>query len=275
MKRLAAVAALVVRREPPPRSPPTTVLPKPAFPAAATGPGSNTRHVPRSSSAADRPGAGRHRAEAARAEDRRRGRNHPPLRLRPNYTFDFRNYARAPRTAPGEREFTYQQVVWAHEAPTGVLYVETAHSTYAKSSYGRNGYISAIDLKKRKLLWRSPALVANAPHFVLLNNTIVSGYGFTAEPDYLYAIDRATGKIKGRLLVPSAPRPLPATATSSRVTTYDHRLVIRVTAPDAQARRPDPQATVWVGPREQHTIEEIVEDGPVLLLFYLFDWTST
>ena len=36
-----------------------------------------------------------------------------------------------------------------------------------------------------------------------------------------------------------------------------------------------PQATVWVGPREQHTIEEIVEDGPVLLLFYLFDWTGT
>jgi hypothetical protein len=36
-----------------------------------------------------------------------------------------------------------------------------------------------------------------------------------------------------------------------------------------------PQATVWVGPREQHTLEEIVEDGPVLLLFYLFDWSST
>ena len=36
-----------------------------------------------------------------------------------------------------------------------------------------------------------------------------------------------------------------------------------------------PQATVWVGPREQHTIAEMVEDGPVLLLFYLFDWTST
>ena len=36
-----------------------------------------------------------------------------------------------------------------------------------------------------------------------------------------------------------------------------------------------PYATVWVGPREQHTIAEIVEDGPVLLLFYLFDWSST
>lgn len=36
-----------------------------------------------------------------------------------------------------------------------------------------------------------------------------------------------------------------------------------------------PGATVWVGPREQHSIEEIVEDGPVLLLFYPFDWSST
>jgi hypothetical protein len=36
-----------------------------------------------------------------------------------------------------------------------------------------------------------------------------------------------------------------------------------------------PEARVWVGPREQHSIEEIVEDGPVLLLFYLFDWSST
>ena len=35
------------------------------------------------------------------------------------------------------------------------------------------------------------------------------------------------------------------------------------------------EAGVWVGPNEQHTFAEIVEDGPILLLFYLFDWTST
>jgi len=34
-------------------------------------------------------------------------------------------------------------------------------------------------------------------------------------------------------------------------------------------------ATVWLGPREAVTMRQIVEDGPVLLLFYLFDWTST
>ena len=34
-------------------------------------------------------------------------------------------------------------------------------------------------------------------------------------------------------------------------------------------------ATVWLGPTERVTFGEIVSDGPVLLLFYLFDWTST
>ena len=34
-------------------------------------------------------------------------------------------------------------------------------------------------------------------------------------------------------------------------------------------------ASVWLGPNDHVTFREIVEDGPVLLLFYLFDWTST
>jgi len=36
-----------------------------------------------------------------------------------------------------------------------------------------------------------------------------------------------------------------------------------------------PEAAVWVGPRERHTIAEVGDGGPVLLLFYLFDWSST
>jgi len=36
-----------------------------------------------------------------------------------------------------------------------------------------------------------------------------------------------------------------------------------------------PDARVWTTPNEAATLEEIVRDGPVLLLFYLFDWSST
>jgi hypothetical protein len=36
-----------------------------------------------------------------------------------------------------------------------------------------------------------------------------------------------------------------------------------------------PNATVHLGPGEAITFPELVEDGPKLLVFYLFDWSST
>jgi hypothetical protein len=36
-----------------------------------------------------------------------------------------------------------------------------------------------------------------------------------------------------------------------------------------------PEATVFLGPNEPVALTELVEDGPKLLLFYLFDWSST
>ena len=36
-----------------------------------------------------------------------------------------------------------------------------------------------------------------------------------------------------------------------------------------------PAAEVWLGPRERMSLAELVEDGRALLVFYLFDWSST
>ena len=36
-----------------------------------------------------------------------------------------------------------------------------------------------------------------------------------------------------------------------------------------------PDATVSLGPNEPLRLVELVEDGPKLLVFYLFDWSST
>ena len=36
-----------------------------------------------------------------------------------------------------------------------------------------------------------------------------------------------------------------------------------------------PEATVFLGPREALTLLELVEDGPKLIVFYPFDWSST
>ena len=143
------------------------------------------------------------------------------------YAFDFENYAWPPRIKPGDREFVYEQPVWAQEA-NGVLYVETAHSTYARSSYNRTAYITAIALKTRRALWRTPALVANAEMFLVTKHYLVTGYGFTEEPDYLYLLDRATGKVVDQLRLPTAPERIFQQGKLIRVRTYDHVVLVRL-----------------------------------------------
>jgi hypothetical protein len=34
-------------------------------------------------------------------------------------------------------------------------------------------------------------------------------------------------------------------------------------------------AVVWTTPRESATVGDLVGNGPLLLLFYLFDWSAT
>ncbi len=36
-----------------------------------------------------------------------------------------------------------------------------------------------------------------------------------------------------------------------------------------------PEATVWLGPREPALLPELAAERPLLLFFYLFDWSST
>ena len=36
-----------------------------------------------------------------------------------------------------------------------------------------------------------------------------------------------------------------------------------------------PNATIFLGPNEPLTMLDLVDDGPKLLVFYLFDWSST
>lgn len=99
---------------------------------------------------------------------------------------------------------TIQEITWAAEED-GVLYVSFGHRTYAKESGGRNAYVTAIDPRTDRILWRSRPLVANARNFLVLGDLILSGYGFTAEPDYLYLLDRSSGEVVGRHTVKSAP----------------------------------------------------------------------
>jgi hypothetical protein len=220
---------------------PLTVLPKPRFNAPAREPkASGVRFVVVSSKQVGVSTGGTDVASKKTFQGEPLINHYGPLEVygkdgasaryivRPNrYAFDFGKYALPPRIRPGEREFVYEEVQWAQEAD-GVLYAETAHLTYARSSFSLNAYVNAVDLGKRKLVWRSPALVANAKNFVIAGDVIVSGYGFTDEPDYLYAIDRSNGHVLTRLRLPNGPERITRQGSTFRVRTYDHVVVVRL-----------------------------------------------
>jgi hypothetical protein len=145
----------------------------------------------------------------------------------PRYELDFKKYVWPPRNRPGEKEFVYEELVWAREA-NGVLYVQNAHLTYARSSYGQNAYITAIDAQTNRRLWRSRALVANAQTFAVTPYYLLTGYGFTAEPDWLYLLDRRTGRVLERLSLPSAPEKITHSGKRFLVRTYDHVLTVEL-----------------------------------------------
>lgn len=119
--------------------------------------------------------------------------------------FDFLAYGHHPeQTSEEEMEFTFQALKWA-EAERGILYVSNAHRTYSANSGGSTGYLTAIDLATLEVLWRTPPLVSNGENFLLLEDMIVTGYGFTDEEDYVYLLDRETGEVLQRVSVPTAP----------------------------------------------------------------------
>ena len=155
-----------------------------------------------------------------------------------------------------------------------MLYVQNGHLTYAKSSYGQNAYITAIDAQTKRRLWRSKALVANAQTFAVTPDYLLTGYGFTAEPDYLYLLDRRTGRVVERLSLPSGPERITrsgGTSSCARTTTCsssacEHPEMLAVG---------EPLRSCWRPPADAVTIGDLLADGPILLLFYLFDWTGT
>ncbi len=136
------------------------------------------------------------------------------------YVLDFKLWQHPPGTEPGDQGFTEMDTRWAVEEH-GILYVSHCHRTFAASSHGLNAYITAIDLTDFSIIWRSEPLVSNTHNFELYGDFIVTGYGFSDEPDFLYVLDKATGEKVGRYPVKTGPDYVIRRNDSLFVRTYD------------------------------------------------------
>ncbi len=140
---------------------------------------------------------------------------------------DFESFARAPSAVAGDEKYVEQGIRWA-EMSGGVLVVSSFHRTYAKSSVGKNAFLTAIDPDTGALRWQSEPLVANAANFLLWDGFVVTGYGFTEEPDHMVVVDQATGATLAKTFVRSSPSYLVRKGDQLFVRTYDTDYVFGV-----------------------------------------------
>jgi hypothetical protein len=141
--------------------------------------------------------------------------------------YDFSNYAISPTYISSDRPYIDQTLNWI-VPEDNILYFSHSHSTYAKSSHGMNGYLTALDRTSDRVIWRSQPLVCNARNFVIIDSVIICGYGFTAESDYLYLIDKYTGNILQQVKLKTAPEYIIAKDDKLYVRTYDTNYVFNI-----------------------------------------------
>ena len=105
----------------------------------------------------------------------------------------------------------------------GIFYGASVTNGYAEPD---SCFMFAYDLEQDKLLWRSADQSYNSMNFVVKGDVILCGYGFTAEDDYLYQINRNTGEILDRLELKKMPDLLAEQDGKLYVHTYSYDYVI-------------------------------------------------
>ena len=107
----------------------------------------------------------------------------------------------------------------------GIFYGASVMNGYAQPD---TCFMFAYDLENEKLLWRSADQTYNSMNFLVKGDVIFCGYGFTAEDDYLYQLDKNTGEVIDRLPLKKMPDLMAEKDDKLYVHTYSYDYVIEI-----------------------------------------------
>lgn len=139
---------------------------------------------------------------------------------------DFSDYRYTDNIKPGDEAFVEQRVWWA-QSVDDVLYVAVSHNTYTESC-PHTGYLVAIDLNDAHVIWKSAPCMTNGSTFEIIDDTIVCGYGMTAEPDHLNLVSRLDGTLLEQIPVKSMVNYIYQKDDTLYVRTYDTNYTFRI-----------------------------------------------
>ena len=107
----------------------------------------------------------------------------------------------------------------------GIFYGASVTNGYAQPD---TCFMFAYDLGNDKLLWRSADQTCNSMNFIVKDDVIICGYGFTSEDDYLYQLDLHTGEVLSRLTLKKQPDLLVYQDNTLYVHTYSYNYTIEI-----------------------------------------------
>ena len=107
----------------------------------------------------------------------------------------------------------------------GIFYGASVTNGYAQLD---TCFMFAYDLENNKLLWRSADQTYNSMNFIVKDNVILCGYGFTSEDDYLYQLNLHTGEVLSRLKLKKQPDLLVYQDNTLYVHTYSYNYTIEI-----------------------------------------------
>ena len=133
--------------------------------------------------------------------------------------YNFDNFKYAPKGRSGT-----DQSIGCIKIEGSIMYVAHTGNGYAKAFQGQTGYISAIDLRTNEVLWTTEPLTCNST-FEIVGNSIICGYGFTDETDYLFVIDKYSGQRVQKIFLNKGPEYVVVKGNRVYVRTYSYDYV--------------------------------------------------
>lgn len=108
------------------------------------------------------------------------------------YAYNLEDLCNGPDLIFGKTSDTRQYLNYA-KIIDNILYMAIGFGGYSAEE-PKSKYLVAVDLNTNEILFKTEPLTINSKNFLIIEDTIICGHGFTEETDWIYLLDRYTGE---------------------------------------------------------------------------------
>jgi hypothetical protein len=114
------------------------------------------------------------------------------------------------------------------DAVDDAVYFNATYNGYAEIREEKTGYLYCLDITDSIIVWATRNLVSSYRGFMLYKDHIITGYGFTAEPDFLFVVDRFNGSMTQTIPIKTAHEHIAIKNNRCYVRTYNMNYVYTI-----------------------------------------------